>query len=165
MAKSFIKETSLLDREVYEFYKENRKKVANGLNDYNLFKKAVSGLMLVIRDMMVQGQGGVYIEGLGYFCNVMYPKKYKMRGKDIPFFRRIEKQQYFFPYFFPDFEMTDWTFSDMFEIHAHDKSNITRRDYKLHFDLCQTVRIAQDYAVKQKNAKESSRINHYKRKF
>ena len=75
----FVHKVSLLDREAYDFYRKNRTSVAKGINDFNLYKKAVSGLCLVIRDMMYQSVGGVSIDYFGYLCFVMTEKRVRNR--------------------------------------------------------------------------------------
>lgn len=143
---------SLISREAYNFYKQKRKSVAEGINEYNLYKKAISGIFNIIGDMMVESEGGVYIEGIGYFCNIAYPKEWKagnIRSKSL--FQKLKKYQYYFPYFIPDVELKGWTMSDSFEDKIERKLNKQEIKYKLHFDLVDTIRVANDYAKKSIN--------------
>ena len=150
LKENFPGAQSLLSREAYEFYRTNRKRAAEGINEYNLYKKAVSGLFTVISDMMVESEGGVYLEGFGYLCNISYPNKWK-DGKGKSLFQKIKKYQYYFPYFIPDAETRGWTMSDSFEDKLERKLNLQDVKYKLHFDLVSTIRVANDYAKKARN--------------
>lgn len=148
--KNFPDSQSLLSREAYDFYRAKRKRAVNSINEYNLYKKTISGLFNVVSDMMVQSEGGVYIEGFGYLCNIAYPNLWK-DGKGKSLFQRIKKYQYYFPYFIPDVELKDWTMSDAFENKLERKLNAQDIKYKLHFDLVDTIRIANDYSKKARN--------------
>lgn len=149
--KNFVNSGSLLSREAYEFYKLKRKKVSKGMNDFNLYKKSISGLFNIISNMMVESEGGVYLDGFGYLCNVAYPKEYKATGKKTSLFQRFKKYQYYFPYLIPDIELQDWTMSDSFEDKLERKLNAQDIKYKLNFDIADTMRIAQDYSIKAMN--------------
>lgn len=150
LKENFPEANSLLSREAYDFYKTKRKRVAEGINEYNLYKKAVSGLFNVVSDMMVESEGGVYLEGFGYLCNIAYPNMWK-DGKGKSLFQKIKKYQYYFPHFVPDVELKDWTMSDAFEDKLERKLNAQDIKYKLHFDLVDTIRIANDYSKKARN--------------
>lgn len=97
----FLHTVSIYDREVYDYYRENRIKVAKGINDYNLYKKAVSGLMLVIRDMFLDSDGGVYIDNFGYLCFIMSGKKGANRLVKSRLLRK-KKVPLYTPWFFKD---------------------------------------------------------------
>ncbi len=150
LKNNFTNYQSLTSREAYDFYRQKRKNIAPGIDEYNLYKKAVSGMFNVIKDMMVESEGGVYIEGLGYFCNIAYPNEWKT-GKGKSLFQKIKKYQYYFPYFIPDVELKGWTLSDAFEEKLERKLNSQEIKYKLHFDLVESMRIANDVATKYKN--------------
>lgn len=164
LKQNFPNAQSLTSREAYEFYREKRKKVANGINDYNLYKKAVEGLFTVIKDMMVESQGGVYLEGFGYLCMIAYPKEYKetnTKGKSL--FQKLKKYQYYFPYFYPDVELKGWTMSDAFEDKLERKMNAQDIKYKLHFDLVDTMRVAHDYTKKSVDSRKGKGFNYNSR--
>lgn len=148
LKNNFPNYQSLISREAYEFYKIKRKRVAIGINDYNLYKKSISGLFNMIGDMLTESEGGVYLEGLGYLCMISYPKEYKSSGKKVSLFQRVKTYQYYFPYLIPDFEVKEWTMSDSFEDKLERKANAQDVKYKLHFDLIDTMRIARDYTKK-----------------
>lgn len=150
LKENFPESQSLLSREAYDFYRAKRKKTAKGIDEYNLYKKAISGLFNVVGNMMVESEGGVYIEGFGYLCNIAYPNKWK-DGKGKSLFQKIKKYQYYFPYFYPDVELKGWTMSDSFESKLERKLNAQDIKYKLHFDLVGTMRIANDYSKKARN--------------
>jgi hypothetical protein len=148
LKKNFPNCQTLTSREAYDFYRLKRKKVAIGINDYNLYKKAIEGLFIVIKDMMVESEGGVYVDGLGYLCNIAYPKEWKSGSKKGSLFQRIKKYQYYFPYLIPDIELKDWSMSDSFEDKLERKLNLQDIKYKLHFDIVKTIRVAHDYSKK-----------------
>ncbi len=146
---------SLVSREAYNFYREKRRRVAPGINDYNLYKKAIEGLFTVVKDMMVESEGGVYIDGFGYLCMVAYPNEWKTASRKGSLFQRLKKYQYYFPYLIPDVELKEWTMSDAFEDKLERKANAQDIKYKLHFDLVETMRVAHDYTKKSVNSRKS----------
>ena len=143
----FLDELSLQSRECYDFYRENRKKVADGLNDFNLFKKAVSGLMKIIRYGQEETEGGTYIEGWGYFCMVAYPNKKCYRGKAGLIRNNTYKTEYF-PYFFPDTELPNWSMSETF----NDNTCLHNLDYKLYFNLCKSLKTNFHFSKQQSHS-------------
>ncbi len=102
---------------------------------------------------MVESEGGVYLEGLGYFCNIAYPNLWK-DGQGKSLFQKLRKYQYYFPYFIPDYELRGWTMSDAFEDKLERKLNAQTIKYKLHFDLVDTMRLALDYTKKSVNSRK-----------
>lgn len=142
---TFNSPLEITDRKVYDFYRQNRKKVAKGLNQYNLWVKAINGLFLTIRDMAVQSEGGVHVEGLGYFCNIVRPKKRKLRIKNSLF---SIKKTYYIPHLFTDVELQDWTMSDAFDFWYRWHIKKLSRNYKIHPELIDNMRITADFASK-----------------
>lgn len=67
-SKEFNKELEIIDREMYDFYRKNRRKVAKGIDQYNYWVKAMAGMIITIKKLMVENENGIYIEGLGYMC-------------------------------------------------------------------------------------------------
>lgn len=53
---------------MYEFYRKNRRKVAKGIDQYMLWKKAISGLLIAIKELVEERENGVYIKDFGYLC-------------------------------------------------------------------------------------------------
>lgn len=155
--KYFLDELSLQSRECYDFYRENRKKVADGINDFNLFKKAVSGLMKVIRDGQRDTEGGAYIEGWGYFCMVAYPNKNYIRGNYSGVIKNTTIRREYFPYFFPDTELPNWSMSETF----NDRSCSAELEYKLYFNLCKSLKT--NYHFNKQQSYNPNRI--YKHKY
>lgn len=126
---------TLLDREAYEFYRQNRRRVSPGINEYNLYKKTVRGLFAELARMISSAQGGVYITDLGYFCYIALPKK-KRRGRGSSILQRFEKKAVFTPYFFPDENFKEFTMHGAFYRMLYDRRH-TDEVYKLHFDICE----------------------------
>ena len=130
---------SLVDRDAYEFYKQNRRRVSPGINEYNLYKKTVRGLFAELARMLSSAQGGIYIAGLGYFCYVVSPTKRKKRKGSL--MQRLKKKYVYTPYFFPDEDFKDFTMDGAFYRMLH-KRKYQDEAYKLHFDLCESHREA-----------------------
>ena len=151
----FLKEVDLTDRVVYDFYRQNRREVAKGINQYNYFSKAVEGLLFVLQGMIAESEGGVYIEGLGYFACVKNKSKRKLSNPKS-LLDRGKKYQPYFPYFFPDNELSDWTMSETFVLKLRNRIGSNKIQRKLHFDLCQSIRIADDFAKKKNNHRENT---------
>jgi len=149
--KSFIKELDLSDRIVYDYYREHRHKCVKGLNQYDLFKKAVDGIFCLISQMIVDSEGGVYIEGLGYFCNIKKEKKAKIMNRTLSRIQKAKKIDKYKPHFFPDKELEDWTMERMFSFRLTANIQRNNKPRKLHFDICESVRIAEEYARKKGN--------------
>ncbi len=145
----FLKYCSLFDREVYDFYRQHRHKTAEGINEYRLYKKAVSGLIMEMIEMMYESEAGVYISGLGYFCNVIKKDKSKRgcRAQGLSPILRNKKVNRYFPYFFPDEEFKGWTMSGAFNSHIRENQEIFK-PYKLYFGICESERIANMFANK-----------------
>lgn len=150
LENNFTNSISLSSRQAYEFYREKRKRTVKGIDDYQTYQKAISGLFNVVGSMMVESEGGVYLEGLGYFCNIAYPNQWK-DGQGKSLFQKLRKYQYYFPYFIPDYELRGYTMSDAFEDKLERKLNAQTIKYKLHFDLVDTMRLALDYSKKSVN--------------
>lgn len=57
----------IIGREMYDFYRQKRRKVAKEIDQYKLWVKAVHGILRVLKEMVVENENGVYLEGFGYF--------------------------------------------------------------------------------------------------
>lgn len=137
--KTLRQEYDIKSREVYDFYRKHRKKPCKGIDQYNYFKKSIDEIFAIIARMMVESEGGVYISGLGYFCFVKYPKKCKDRKNKNKYI--ILKKERYFPYFFPDKRLKSWTMSEAFNFRIYYlKSKSESKEYKLHFDLCESYK-------------------------
>lgn len=77
---------NIIDRELYEHYKKTRRKVANGANQYKLFVKCVSGLLMTIKELLIENENGVYLENFGYLS---IDKKEAKYTKKISILRKI----------------------------------------------------------------------------
>lgn len=152
LENNFPNSQSLISREAYDFYRKNRKAPAKQIDDYTLYKKAMSGLFRVIGDMMIESEGGVYIDGFGYLCNIAYPNEWKTIGQQPKsLFQRLKKYQHYFPYYIPDVEFKAFTMSEAFESQLVRKIHAQDIKYKLHFDLVESMRIAHDVILKHHN--------------
>src|SRR6478609_2057950 len=150
--RTFRNYVSLVSREVYDFYRENRRKPCKTIDQYNYFVKAVEGLFYVIAQMIEQSEGGVYIRGLGYFCCVKYKRKkvsksLLLRGKEVDRYT---------PYFFPDEPFKDWRMDKMFKYQLRFRVALNKKtNHTLHFDICQAHK-------KEKEEADRFNSNRYK---
>ena len=56
----------LIDRDMYDYYRANRKKTAKGIDQYKLWVKAINGLLICLKDLVTSNDNGVHIENFGY---------------------------------------------------------------------------------------------------
>lgn len=160
---SFLRQVNITEREVYDFYRENRKKVAPAINQYNYYVKAVEGMMSILGEMIAQSEGGIYIEGLGYFACLKTERNYTKKRKSL-LAKRLKFTCYL-PYFFPDSSFSEWTMSGTFDSTIRVKIDHLKK-YKLNFDICDSVKESQrlsrailnnKYRRKELNFKEKLR--------
>lgn len=64
----------IIGREMYDFYRQKRRKVAKEIDQYKLWVKAVHGILRTLKEMVVENENGVYLEGFGYFYIEPYLK-------------------------------------------------------------------------------------------
>ena len=149
---SLLKPYSLTGRDVYDFYRQNRKKMAKGIDQYNYFVKAVDGIFMVIKEMMLQSEGGVHIAGLGYFCNLKNPREFSRKVKVKNSLIKKKKNYYsYHPLFIPDPEMKMWSMDYTFKESYITELQNSKLEYKLHFNLVNSIRNAEEFAIKKKN--------------
>lgn len=71
---------SVLGREGYKFYKENCSKEARSKNiNRENHPKIISSIYKKVAEKLLENKSGVYMEDLGYFCIMMYPKRMMLR--------------------------------------------------------------------------------------
>lgn len=90
---------SLKDKEFYEYYKKNRKKVSKGIERYTDWSRAVGRILVSIRNLLIESEGGVYVENLGYFAVFKTYRKTDKSRKDGTIDSLIKNYRYY-PYFF-----------------------------------------------------------------
>jgi len=137
MDRDYTRMGTLTDRKAYDFFKKNRKRKCKGINQYNLFVKAVSGIFYEIKRQLVNSEGGVYIEGVGYFCNILSkPKVRKIRSpKKLADFK---KDHYYFPVFFPIDRFKMWSMDYTFSFHTEKAIRWNKR-YKCHLSIIKSL--------------------------
>lgn len=136
----------LINREFYNLYRERRRSVAREIDQYKLFVKAVNGLLLTMRDIIEQSEGGLYIQGLGYFCHEKSKKKIKGRG-NTPFLKRVKKEYKYHLTFFPDKKLEGWYVK--YNVDNFKKSK--KEKYYIHFDLIESYYEARKFSTSLKN--------------
>ena len=113
-----------------------------GINQFMLYEKAVKGLLLVLKQMILESEGGVYIEGLGYFFNYIDLKKtkWKKNGTKIKHLRKIYVYR---PHFHPDPQLEKWCMDRTFHynmlIKIVRKRGRVGRKYKFHLSLIKAL--------------------------
>lgn len=162
--KHFIKYQDLTSRDCYDFYRSWRRRKPKEIDQYRLFVKCVNGLTMLLAKMMEESEGGVYIQGLGYFCCVKLKNKVRL-NKSKSLLLRLQKCDRYIPYFFPDKEMAGWTMSDSSCYLLRKKINATDIDYKLYFDTCLSYRIAEDFSTKSHWMKVANKEFNFKPNF
>jgi len=65
--REIIHAKQLIDRDMYEYYRKNRKKTAKGIDQYKLWVKAINGFLITMKRLLIENENGVYLEGFGYF--------------------------------------------------------------------------------------------------
>ena len=85
---------SLMDRDVYDDFREKRVNRNGGIDRHRLFKRLINVIFLNIRDAMIEDEEGCYIQGLGYFCFIT--ERFQRKQKSI-FLKYNVSNGYFFP--------------------------------------------------------------------
>lgn len=134
----FLEEEKLICREFYDYYRQHRKKVAKGIDQYKLFEKAVAGLTTAIRNVAEQTEGGIHIKGFAYFCHVKETNK-RTNGFEKSFFKRRIKNYSYHYWMFPEKCLEGWY------IHLGEINNRTKREYKLQFEAIKSHYDAQRF--------------------
>lgn len=132
----FRRQNSLFTREAYDYYRQYRHHCVKGIDQYNYYLKSIEGIFRIIEQMMIESEGGIYIEGLGYFCFLKSKNKFKLRGniKVNKYIKKREKHKYY-PYLFLESPFEGWTMSGTFKTAICAPSGENK---KLHFDLCES---------------------------
>jgi len=105
--KEYLELDILVNREFYDFYRENRKKCAKGINQYMLFDKAVKGLLMEFKKMITTTDTGVHIKDIGYFCNVKANRK-KRKYKEKNPLLKFKKYYLYDMWWYPEDRYMDW---------------------------------------------------------
>lgn len=76
-------------REFYDFYRRTRRKVSPKINQYNLFKKAIGGLLVEINHELRETEHGIHFKGLG----ILYKKPFGEWYRRLSLFthRRLQR--------------------------------------------------------------------------
>lgn len=77
-----LESKSIQGREGWKFYKENcpKDKKSKKINREN-HSQIVSAIFKEVAEKLVENKSGVFMDGLGYFCIMMYPKRMMLRKK------------------------------------------------------------------------------------
>lgn len=143
MAKEFLEYADITSEEAYEWYKEKRRVPSETINQFNYYQKAVRGMMSSIRTLMEESEGGVYIEGFGYFFKLK-TKEYMFKDSlDNRILHQYKKACRYDNSFHPDPEFKDWTMDRTIKKHTTEREIPER--YKIHFDIREAHRVAKQY--------------------
>lgn len=149
----FLTFRSLVDREVYEYYRENRRRQSKTIDQYNYFIKAVEGLFIVISRMIAESEAGVYIEGFGYFCCIKNIRKTKPKSLTL----RSKYKISYTPFFFPDKEFQHWRMDGTFKDRLKGRVRNSKIEHRVYFDVCESYREAATKARVFTNNKKANR--------
>lgn len=163
----FLKYKDLSSRESYEYYKQHRKKVCKGIDQYNNFERAVNAIFKLIKKTLLENEQGVCIKDLGYFCMLRTKERKKIYA---PYMKSILKQHTlrykYKPFLFPDVMYKEWHMEYAFgnNIYYQLSKIGTEKEYRLHKILCDSLIIMEDFnEVAEKNKKNPIRNNNYKK--
>jgi len=144
----------IVNRDAYDYYRKNRKKVAKGIDQYNYFVKAINGIFETAKKMLIESKGGIYIEGFGYFCNILMPYKIKRKRKvQNSLIKRVRISDKYEPFFEPDVEFSGWCMDYAFLRKQKEDVIASKVKYKIHFDLMLPMRVMADYEKTSKRRK------------
>lgn len=150
---------SLKDREFYDYYKKNRKSPSLGVYQFSQFEKVVGGLMMSLRKLILEKEGGVFIEGLGYFAVFRTHKKTRKKNSYSNTLQSLLPQYRWYPVFFGDIgspTFRHWTMSKAFvpELNRLIKERISKgKKYKLYYSLLKNIASASRETRKIKKLK------------
>lgn len=73
---------NIIGRELYDFYRKNRRKPSKVIDEYAYFIKAMHGMLQELRQMMRETDNGVHLRGFG----VLYKKPFGEYMKKMSIF-------------------------------------------------------------------------------
>lgn len=163
----FLDYKDLSSREAYEYYKENRKYVSKTIDQYNYFKKAVEGLLRVIKKHFLDNEEGVCIRDLGYLGMVRTKEKVKTKNPSkVSLLKKHSKRYKYKPILFIDIMYENWHMEFAFSPIVYEKLNKNKgKKYKLHKTLCDSIIVSEDFIKKAEevNKKNPQRNKNYKK--
>lgn len=75
-----LEKKTILGREGWKFYKDNCNKQSRTKKiNRDTHPKIVSAIFKKAAERMIENKSGVFLEGIGYFCIMMYPKRMMIR--------------------------------------------------------------------------------------
>lgn len=135
--KKFLENEYLVNREFYEYYRNNRNSTAKEIDQYNYFVKAVSGLLRLIKKELAERESGVYIRDFGYFCCVRARTSRKNPIEKSPLKKGKKIFKYYY-WFIPVEKYKDW--------YLQTDSNINRdKRYKIDLETIHLYLEVSDY--------------------
>ena len=157
--KGYADGIEITGREFYDFYRQHRRRTVPWLKDHTLFKRTVGAMFSEIGDMMIEADGGVYLEGFGYFGVIMSPKKTRKRLNILSAFKDkyeyIKKKHRYSPYFFGDIgvrNFREWSMSSSFTLLFLKKIRNSGIKYYLCYTALQQLHKANKLTKKYRNA-------------
>jgi hypothetical protein len=119
----------------YEHYKKTRKEPTEAVCRQYKWGTCLNTLFKSIAQLMVEKDGGVIVNNLGYFCYIMIPKKTR-RGTPI-------KAKFDYrPYFFGSGHFKWWTFDRRFTFFIKDPRRFgNKKKRELNFTIFNKLKI------------------------
>lgn len=120
---------------IYEYYKANRKKTSPTLPKHESWATCANMLLKSIGNLLVEKEGGVMVNDVGYFAYIMIPKKTRTGF--------IKKSKFIYkPYFFGFGDFKDWTLQDTFIFNIKNPNRINQeKKRELHYTLFNNLKI------------------------
>jgi hypothetical protein len=125
---------SIKNKLFYEYYKKNRKKISKNIPREYTWGTCLNTLLLSLQKLILEKEGGVVINDIGYFCYIMLPKK----SRRLSF---IKSKYIYKPHFFGFENFKFWTFQSAFDISINRHNSTGNKKRELHYSLFNNLKI------------------------
>lgn len=122
----------IINTKFYQEYRKNRKKVSKKVCDEYKWGTCINTIFKSIEELLVEKEGGVVINDIGYFAYVMMPKKIRH-----PLTKKTRFN--YSPYFFGFGNFKKWTMEGSFSYKTVLSGNLKKRE--LHYTLFNNLKI------------------------
>lgn len=100
----------LINREAYEYFKKNKRKVSRNLDEWKKWHSIIKGLFFAAECIAKQTNQGIYIKGIGYFAFV---RLFTKKGKRKTMLTRGLPRHVYLRKFYPDSPaLKNWMLSE-----------------------------------------------------
>ena len=137
---SITQVSGIVDRRGYNVYRQVRKKISKIIDQFNYHVKALNSYILEIRQLLIDNENGVYLDGIGYFCLQSGYKRMRRRGS--LFSREVKKTRIFFK---PDEDFKDWKIYSTPFASLRDDAHEANKTYEPNLELLSDVIFQEKY--------------------